>query len=198
MVAAVGGRSPPLIPPLAAFAFFWSHVALFHTLPPLLRSGWRSNLYAIPLTVLSLSCLAFPSLFRGTLLLFWVVVNLSFLLARGSVSNHILMELCMCAAVITSIVASAIGTAREGQEAKTQYYLGRCLRKQLGALYIISAIHKMNTGFFDPQKSCSSQIIAITTIQLLPKSLVKFAIPGQLTYTAPLMGLLIEIVMGLG
>eukprot|EP00468_Gymnochlora_sp_CCMP2014_P003174 CAMPEP_0167760100 /NCGR_PEP_ID=MMETSP0110_2-20121227/11397_1 /TAXON_ID=629695 /ORGANISM="Gymnochlora sp., Strain CCMP2014" /LENGTH=372 /DNA_ID=CAMNT_0007646571 /DNA_START=338 /DNA_END=1456 /DNA_ORIENTATION=- len=57
----------------------------------------------------------------------------------------------------------------------------------------------MNYGFFHPQDSCSTQIIAITFIQYLPDSISTFLINSANVKTiAPIMGLIGEIQMGLG
>mmetsp|Transcript_20335 Transcript_20335/g.41037 ORF Transcript_20335/g.41037 Transcript_20335/m.41037 type:complete len:85 (-) Transcript_20335:15-269(-) len=79
-----------------------------------------------------------------------------------------------------------------------QRQLGRCFRKQLAALYLISALHKMNDGFFDARESCSTQVLAITMCQLLPKPLSRVFLHSGALRTAPIGGLVVEVLMGMG
>jgi len=188
-----------LIRALPIIAFFWAHIVIFHTLPGILVTGVSGNLHALPVLGVAVVCVAVPHIFGAWGIIPLTITNFAYLVLRGSVSNHILTELCLCAAVAASAFAAFTGGAKEGTERRMQNTLGECFRKQLAALYLISALHKMNTGFFEIRTSCSSQIIAITTLQLLPEWIAKPILTSSpLLQTAPAGGLFLEILMGLG
>ena len=148
---------------LSVFTFIWSQVAALQ-----LVKLWNEPGMIYWFTFLSggvLAGLLTPS--KGTVAL--MAIEGLTLLYTGSQSNHVVLSVFICVAVLTS------------WNADRTVWSSQCmgsLRLLTGALYLITGIHKLNEGWFDSKYSCAPQMLtgALAVFHFLPHQLVPLAL----------------------
>ena len=152
---------------LSVFTFLWAQVAALQ-LVKLWNEQGMMYWFAF-LSVGVIAGLVIPS--RGTLPL--MVIESVTMLYTGSQSNHVVLSVFVCVAVLTS------------WNKNKSVWQGQCmnsLRLLTGSLYLITGIHKLNADWFQVRHSCASQMLtgSLAVVHYLPTDfvpLVLIAIP---------------------
>mmetsp|Transcript_6965 Transcript_6965/g.21223 ORF Transcript_6965/g.21223 Transcript_6965/m.21223 type:complete len:496 (-) Transcript_6965:441-1928(-) len=105
--------------------------------------------------------------------------GLWYLAMRGSSSNHVVLEGVLCVAVLEARLRGGSFEAR----------LQAAARGLLGALYLVTFVAKMNSGFTARRSSCASLFAAVATAD--------FSLPDWAFDVAPILALLGECALGI-
>eukprot|EP00439_Symbiodinium_sp_Y106_P074435 s371_g14.t1 len=126
------------------------------------RGDWRTWQ---PIPVIALCATLPAALFPGqaaTLLPVAAASSGLHLWLCGSRSNHIMQDLIINAAIV---LAAVVGP---GNAADFSRRLGAAVHRFLVVLYAVSALHKLNSDWFDTQVSCASSVTATLLAQYGP------------------------------
>ncbi|CAJ1397107.1 unnamed protein product [Effrenium voratum] len=141
---------------LPLFGLLWGQLQVAHVLKDV--RGDLSTLRLLPsIALLSSAPLVLLPKQASRWLPVAAFANGLYLLVHGSRSNHILQDIL----VNLTIVLAAWGGAFEKN-------LANALRWYLVVLYAISALHKMNSDWFDPRVSCAASVSATMLAQYVP------------------------------
>lgn len=182
---------------LVAFTFLWGQLQAAHMLKDL---HWQwEHLQLLP--VLALTCVLPAVLSPQTSFALPMCAwsSLVYLLVHGSRSNHIVLDLLVNLAVITTSFPAT------PWKSMSFHRIALVVHRELWVLYLITAVHKLNYDWFDPSVSCASSVTGILLAQYIPSAfpansamtssvlqgapyaavLLEFALPGLLIVSGP-------------
>eukprot|EP00442_Polarella_glacialis_P052727 CAMPEP_0115064218 /NCGR_PEP_ID=MMETSP0227-20121206/9555_1 /TAXON_ID=89957 /ORGANISM="Polarella glacialis, Strain CCMP 1383" /LENGTH=601 /DNA_ID=CAMNT_0002449835 /DNA_START=40 /DNA_END=1842 /DNA_ORIENTATION=+ len=178
---------------LVLFTLLWGQLQVAHMLKDL--RGDFSALKPLPAIGLLL-CLpaAFcPSLAHSVLPLASLGSGV-YMFFHGSRSNHILQDLL----INLAIFVAALSTWAAGRDGGMLRRLSAACSNYLVVLYLVSALHKLNSDFFDSKVSCASSVTATLLAQYLPTWAPAGSPQSQLLlWSAPYGGVALELLLPL-
>eukprot|EP00667_Euglena_gracilis_P007261 EG_transcript_7334 len=209
------------------FAFIWCQTQLFHlckewhqwsadsTAPTVAHAIYRDMGRPRPWLVLALAGLGGWVVLRGLRLVLsnglrdqlpdsnrllrqlvvFSALSFVYLMLYGSNSNHIVMDLFLNA----SVVFAALPPLLVADHSLAFSRVMTAFQVQTVVLYFIAMVHKMNSGWFDPEVSCASQVMGMVMQQLFPSLFPPTAAHTQfLLQTNPYFAALVEVLLVVG
>lgn len=170
--------------------FFWSFSQF--TILQIIRSFKSFNHpYALSMLVASSGWIQFmnPESVPVSILMMTAFIGLSII--EGSLSNHV-----VCSATLAGLVLACFSQDHILFSSKVR----SAVCAFVAILYLVTGIHKLNYGFFDPKHSCASLYIAGSASALPEFILQKNVFIGLLSHLvmiAPLGATIFELGMGL-
>ena len=164
---------------LSVFTFLWSQVAALQ-----LGKLWTES-RMLPFSVLSIAivlALIYP---RSSSTFALLVIESFILFCYGSLSNHVIVSIFVCFTVLVSYSKDrAIWAARTTGN----------VRLLVGALYLITGLHKLNADWFNPRYSCANLMIAgsFAVVRVIPDWVTTAILPY-----VPVFAVGVELVLGL-
>lgn len=181
----LGAMAPP---DLSLFCLLWSQLQAAHMLKDV-RGDWRTWQ---PLPVIALSATLPAALLPGQAARLLPVAAASsglYLWLCGSRSNHIMQDLIINAAIVLAAVVGPGNPADFGRR------LGGAVHRFLVVLYAVSALHKLNSDWFDAQVSCASSVTATLLAQYGPAWLKGSPLAAFVLETSPGAAATFEVIL---
>lgn len=172
---------------LAIFAVLWGQLQAAHMLKDIQGHWWE-----MPHELAACLALTLPAACFGQGLL-WAALGSGFHLWRhGSRSNHIMQDLIVNFAIVLAHIPEEKHYFRWRKQRMVT-----AVHRYLVSLYFVTALHKVNSDWFDPSISCGSSVAATLMAQYLPGSIAGSSLSASVLSAAPYAAVVIEALLPL-